>query len=119
MNPSIDQTAPFQPAANQNNMTIEYDQPPLGKCPVQAKGRINGKPFYFGSCGGYWALRIAARPDGDVFADDALVHIEEYRGIHHARDLEINDGRFFAAGYAEEGECLDFIQRAATTLTAQ
>lgn len=98
-------------------MIIEYDSLPSGKCPVQSEGKINGKPFYFRARGGYWALRIAARPDGDVFADDALVHIEEYKGINHARDLEINDGRFYGAGYAEEGECLEFISRAAAILT--
>lgn len=94
-------------------MKIEYDQEPSGKCPVQAEGRLNGLPFYFRSRGGSWALHVASTPEGDALDDDAWFHREEYKGRHAHRDDEINDGRRYAAGWADEDECMDFIQRAA------
>lgn len=99
------------------NPKIIYDARPYGNCPVQSEGTINGLPFYFRSRGGHWRLSIARTPKGDPFDyQNCLVHLEEYKGRHHHRDLEINDGHLFAAGWADKDECVEFIERAARLL---
>lgn len=103
-----------------SGLHITFDQPPSGKCPVQADGRINGHPFYFRSRGAHWALHINPRKEDPVDycawsldPDRHWYHIEEYKGVMAFRDDEINDGKKFAAGWAEPDECLQFIERAA------
>jgi hypothetical protein len=91
-------------------MTIEYEQGPCGQCPVQAKGKINGLPFYFRSGGAIWSLSIAATPDGDPLDDeDVCFHGEIY-------DSENSDDPRFGAGYANVDKCLAFVERAAKLL---
>lgn len=91
-----------------------------GKCPVQAEGRVNGHPFYFRARGGYWALHISPFKTDlvdycfwAVPNDQQWVLREEYTGRNSYRDDEINDGRRFAAGWADEDECRAFIEKAA------
>jgi hypothetical protein len=97
--------------------TIIYTEPLNGKCPVQAEGTIDGYPFYFRSRGGHWALKIA-EPGRDPECEARWTYREEYKGRHAARDVEINDGRKFAAGWADEDECAAFIERCADAFSA-
>jgi hypothetical protein len=100
-------------------MTIEYEQEPSGKCPVQAEGKIDGLPFYFRSRGAHWSLSIANSENGDALDyKNCRYHREEYKGVNAFRDDEINDGHRFAAGWAEPDECREFIERAAALLLA-
>lgn len=93
------------------NPQFEYTQRPSGRCPVQAYGILDGHAFYFRSRGGHWYLAVAG-PSGDPLEQDAWVHREAYNGRHAVRDLEIGDGRLYAAGWADEDECEAFIERA-------
>jgi len=71
-----------------------------GACPVQAEGRINGKPFYFRARGAAWRLNIG----GD---DDQLVLTPEWSyGEPYGNEA-------FAAGWMSEDEARGFIWRAA------
>ena len=98
-------------------MIIEYEQEPVGKCPVQAEGKVDGLPFYFRGRGGHWSISIANKPDGDPLDyKNCRYHREEYKGVNAFRDDEINDGHRFAAGWAEQDECRAFIERAAAFL---
>ncbi len=91
---------------------IIYTEPIHGKCPVQAEGTIEGQPFYFRSRGAHWSVSIA-NPGEDPISSPIWIHREEYAGRNAIRDKEINDGHRFAAGWADEDECADFIMRAA------
>ena len=46
-----------------------------GNCPVQARGTIDGKPFYFRSRGEHWSMSIGG---ADVVGDPEWYHEEEY-----------------------------------------
>lgn len=87
----------------EKSIDIKYTCGPGGYCPVQADGFINGLPFYFRSRHEHWYLKIAKTPDGDPLGDeDVYFHEEEYPG-YGPHD----------AGYANQQECIDFIEKAA------
>lgn len=96
--------------------SVSYTYGPSGRCPVQAEGFINGHRFYFRSRGGHWALRVSSdeRKRHDPLSDNNSWYLkEEYNGKASIRDAEINDGQKYAAGWAEEAECREAIQRMA------
>lgn len=99
-------------------MTIEYEEEPWGKCPVQAEGKIDGLPFYFRSRGGHWSLSIANASDGDPLDyKHCRVHREEYDGVNRDEPQDFHGHKVqFGAGWAERDECLAFIERAAALL---
>lgn len=87
-------------------VSIIFDYPPSGFCPVQCEGWINGIPFYFRSRGSHWSLRLKSQEKTVTFR-------EEYRGENYDPSRKSNE---FAAGYATKNECLAFIERAAKEL---
>jgi hypothetical protein len=97
--------------------TIIYTEPIHGKCPVQAEGTIDGYPFYFRSRGGHWALKISDTGK-DPICDPRWIFREEYNGRNAVRDIEINDGLRYSAGWADEDECAAFIERCASAFSA-
>lgn len=64
-----------------------------GKCPVQAEGTINGKPFYFRSRGDWWCIEIG-------FGKAGWKYEESY-------------GNWPEAGYITDDEAMEFIRQAA------
>jgi len=101
------------------SLELIYSYEPTGKCPVQAEGTLNGLPFYFRSRGSHWTLYVAPSKRGDYFDKKAWRHSEPYDGVNAKIDVEINDGRIFAAGLAEEDECKKFIDKAAKIYTME
>ncbi len=69
-----------------------------GHCPVQAEGRIGGKPFYFRARGNHWYLGIGGIDP---------VHLPGWFYEEH-----YGDGSF-DAGYMTIDEALAFISKAA------
>ena len=78
------------------SVTIEIDMLG-GNCPVQAEGKIDGKPFYFRSRGSEWSLRIG----GDPICDPEWEHYEDYPGGE------------YDAGWITEDEARSFIAKGA------
>lgn len=68
-----------------------------GMCPVQVEGKVDGLPFYFRARGEAWSMRIAAAPDGDVFAEDAWFYGEPW-------------GIWPEAGYMPDGVAIQHIE---------
>ena len=82
-------------------MSLIFTFGPVGVCPVQAEGTINGYPFYFRSRHARWSLHVASSPSGDALDEDAWTISEDYP----------------MAGYATHDECIAFIERQAQTFT--
>lgn len=81
-----------------------------GKCPVQAEGTINGKPFYFRARGEEWSLSIGGE---DVVCDPDWYYEEPYGDEpfmagwmpeDEARKFISKGARLFADLHAEEGQ---------------
>lgn len=70
-----------------------------GNCPVQAKGTINGKEFYFRARGDSWSLSVGG---SDVVMEPEWSYEEDYGDDP------------FAAGWMTEAEARGFIAQAAT-----
>src|SRR5688572_3651548 len=68
-----------------------------GNCPVQAEGRIDGKPFYFRARGMSWSLEIGAEP----------VRNPEWGYREDWGDT------MFAAGWMDESEAMRLIEKGA------
>jgi hypothetical protein len=68
-----------------------------GNCPLQAEGRIDGKPFYFRARGESWSLGIGGEP----VLDPEWGHLEDW-----------GDGPY-SAGWMEEAEALRMIAKGA------
>ena len=67
-----------------------------GNCPVQADGRVDGKPFYFRARGDTWALNIGG---ADVILAPEWRYAEDY-------------GAWPDAGWMSEKEARAFIDKA-------
>ena len=73
-----------------------------GNCPVQAEGRIAGRPFYFRArCEG-WSFSVGEEPVGNP----DWGHYADY------------DGEPFAAGWIDDDEARAFIEEAAALYRA-
>lgn len=81
------------------NVVIDYIG---GNCPVQARGTIEGKPFYFRSRGDCWSLGIG----GDPVACPEWEHEEDY-------------GVWPDAGWITRDQAKAFIDKAAGLYTAR
>lgn len=77
-------------------MTLKIDMLG-GNCPVQAKGMIDGKPFYFRARGQAWSIGIG----GDVVGDPDWYMMQRWG------DNE------FAAGWMPEAEARKIIEKCA------
>jgi hypothetical protein len=76
-----------------------------GNCPVQAEGKIGGKPFYFRARGSAWAIAIG----GDLYAT-TFGNATDSRGWLYQEEYP---GGPFAAGWMSEAEARAFIEQAA------
>ena len=69
-----------------------------GNCPVQAKGAVNGRAFYFRARGEHWSMEIGDDPPN--FNVENWYYDEEYPGSK------------YDAGWMEEEEALALIKKA-------
>lgn len=67
-----------------------------GNCPVQSKGTVDGKPFYFRARGDSWSMSIGGE---DVVAEPEWYYEEDF-------------GSWPEAGWMSEEEARTFIDKA-------
>lgn len=84
-----------------------------GMCPVQAEGRMDGRPFYFRARWDSWSVGVA--PVGGSFDDavEAQMLVDPSCMGGWAYEEDYGDGGGYDAGWMTNREALEFIEQAA------
>lgn len=78
-----------------------------GMCPTQAKGTMNGNPFYFRARHGVWALTVV-RPGKDAVCPDSKDDVLLYE-----------EGDDLTHGWMEKSKVMAILQKAILVLEVQ